>query len=99
MNDSERQIKFIAYVTEDELSRIERSLESDTDGIRRLRKDLDECHEACMTWEREMMKAVGEDGVGSVATAIEKLKAKIVDLETRIANNQTGGGMKSEREL
>lgn len=41
---------------------------------------LGEAHrEACMTWERSMMEAIGEDGTGSVATAIEKLKADLAN--------------------
>lgn len=39
--------------------------------------ELGEAHrEACMTWERSMMAAIGEDGVGSVVDAIENLKAE-----------------------
>jgi chromosome segregation ATPase len=39
--------------------------------------ELAELHrEACVTWEREMKKAIGEDGVGSVVEAIRKLKAE-----------------------
>lgn len=30
--------------------------------------------DACFTWETEMMKAIGEDGVGSVVAAINILK-------------------------
>jgi len=39
--------------------------------------DLGEAHKwACMQWERSMMDAVGEDGVGSAVEAIENLKAE-----------------------
>ena len=31
-------------------------------------------YDACLLWESEMMKAIGEDGVGSVAKAIAELK-------------------------
>lgn len=40
--------------------------------------DLGEAHKrACIQWETMMMAAIGEDGVGSVAEAIEKLKSEL----------------------
>lgn len=46
--------------------------------------ELGEAHrEACMNWERSMMAAIGEDGVGSVVEAIDKLKAEPAELRAR----------------
>jgi hypothetical protein len=33
-------------------------------------------YDSCVLWETEMMKAIGEDGVGPVSEAIAKLKAQ-----------------------
>lgn len=41
---------------------------------------LGEAHrEACMNWERAMMQTIGEDVIGSVADAVEKLRADLAN--------------------
>lgn len=48
--------------------------------------DLGEAHRrACILWERSMMDAVGEDGVGDVVTAIGKLKDDLRDAHLELA--------------
>ncbi len=46
---------------------------------------------ACMLWESEMMRTIGEDGVGSVIAAIQKLKSERDELlhELNKLKNQT----------
>lgn len=67
--------------------------------------ELGEAHRrACMEWERSMMAAIGEDGVGSVVEAIGKLRAELSTL--RAEYNSTGdilgeitGDFDSDRDL
>lgn len=50
---------------------------------------------ACLHWERAMMNAIGEDGVGSVVNAIRELKDKAVMLENYLTESRA----KQRREL
>lgn len=45
--------------------------------------------EAARQWEQMMMDAVGEDGLGSVVTAIERMKAQIAGLQRELGQERT----------
>lgn len=50
----------------------------------RYKKERDLYHNAEMTWEKAMMAAIGEDGIGSVTKAIEQLKADKRELQQKL---------------
>jgi|GEM_PF-6421941 len=50
----------------------------------RYKKERDLYHNAEMTWEKAMMAAIGEDGIGSVTKEIEKLKADKHELQQKL---------------
>jgi hypothetical protein len=45
--------------------------------LEKLKQERDMFHQAERTWETEMMKAIGQDGVGSVSKAIGELKIAV----------------------
>jgi hypothetical protein len=53
-------------------------------AIEKLKSERDACFQAEMKWERTMMELVGEDGIGSVTKAIEKLQADLGNARIQI---------------